>query len=277
MFPVVFDLGTFDLPFLGETRLFLPTYGMLFAIAVLSAWWLFSRRAAAMGIPEEQRFNLTFYSLLAGILGAKLLLIFVDWRVYLLHPGEIFSLSLLRSAGVLVGGVFAGALTFALYCRRHALPLFRLADAMAAPLALAQALGRLGCFTAGCCWGKPTHAHSWFSVTFTHPDAAAQTGVPLNVPLVATQMIQMTHDLTLAVVLTILWRRRVGPPGTVFWIYVMIYSIGRGTIEFLRGDHQRGLYFDGLLSTTQLFSLVAFAVAAAMLVRGLRRADPVPS
>ena len=150
MFPTLIDLGTHDLPLLGEQHLFLPTYGFLFALGVVVSWIWFMRRAKGMGLPEDRLFNLTFYSVLAGILGAKLLLIVVDWRTYVANPVEI--LGTLRSAGVLMGGVLAGALTFVYYCRRFDLPLWTLADAISAPLVLAQAMGRLGCFSAGCCW-----------------------------------------------------------------------------------------------------------------------------
>ena len=141
MFPVLIDLGTYEIPFLGETHLFLPTYGFLFALAVLIAWWWFMRRARALELPEETLFNLTFFSLLGGILGAKLLLILVEWRVYVENPRLI--LGTIRAAGVLMGGVVVGALVFVGYARRHDLPVLRLCDALTAPLALAQAPRRL--------------------------------------------------------------------------------------------------------------------------------------
>jgi len=266
MFPAFLDFGTYDLPLLGETHLFLPTYGLLFATGTILAWWWFTLRARELEIPDETLFNLTFYTLLAGILGAKLTLVLLDWRDYLQHPADL--LGTIRSAGVLIGGVICGALMFTVYARRHGLPLFRLGDAIAAPLALAQGIGRLGCFSAGCCWGKHAEPGSPFAVTFTNPMAREQTGVELGVALIPTQLYQMFHDLALALVLTWLWRRRIEPAGTVFWIYVLVYSVGRGAIEFWRGDSQRGLYFDGLVSTSQLFAVAGVAFAIVMLVRG---------
>jgi len=266
MFPILIDLGTHDLPLLGEQHLFLPTYGFLFALGVVVAWVWFMRRARGMGLPEDRLFNLSFYSVLAGIVGAKLLLILVDWRVYLENPAEI--LGTIRSAGVLMGGVAAAALTWTFYCRRFGLPLFPLADAVAAPLVLAQAMGRLGCFSAGCCWGVPVDPSSVLAVTFTDPQARAQTGVPLNEALFPTQLTEMTYDLGLVVVLTFLWRRRPEPAGTVFWTYVLLYSLGRATIEFLRGDAHRGVYFGDHVSTSQMIAVVAALLAAVVLLRG---------
>lgn len=245
---------------------FLPTYGLLFATAVLLAWWWFQRRARGMGLPDERVFNLVFYSLLAGILGAKLLLVVIDWRTYLEHPREL--LGTLRSGGVLMGGIILAALTFALYARRHRLPLFAMGDAVAAPMALAQAIGRLGCFSAGCCWGIDTGADHPLAVTFTSELAHRQTGVPLNTPLVAIQLVQLAHDLLLCLVLTLLWRRRLKPAGTVFWVYVLLYCLGRGVVELWRGDAQRGIHFDGLLSTSQLLCGLGILFALGMLARG---------
>ena len=279
MFPTLIDLGTHDLPLLGEQHLFLPTYGFLFALGVVLAWVWFMRRAKGLGLPEDRLFNLTFYSVLAGILGAKLLLIGVDWRDYLTDPIRIFGT--LRSAGVLMGGVLAGALTWVYYCRRYELPVWRLADAVVAPLVLAQAMGRLGCFSAGCCWGAEVDPSSLLAVTFTNPQARAQTGVPLDVALFPTQLTEMFLRLAARrPVVPSCGRRRLNPAGTVFWAYVLLYSLGRGLIEFLRGDVHRGVYFGGFASTSQLIALAGVLVAFVMLLRGWRQrrqADPTPS
>jgi phosphatidylglycerol:prolipoprotein diacylglycerol transferase len=266
VFPILIDIGRYDLPLLGETHLFLPTYGFLFATGVVLSWLWFIRRTRRMGLPEEQLFNLTFYSVLAGILGAKFLLIAIDWRTYLAHPVEI--LGTLRSAGVLMGGVLAAAVTFYFYCRKQGLPVFELADAVVSPLALAQALGRLGCFSAGCCWGVGVDPDHPLAVVFTDPRAREQTGVPLDLPLFPTQLTEMFSDLLLVVLLTVMWRRRTRPAGTVFWTYVLLYSVGRSFIEFWRGDIHRGLYFGGAISTSQLMALATAVLALAMLIRG---------
>lgn len=269
MFPILVDFGTWDLPLIGEKHLFLPTYGFLFASAVLLAWWWFTRRAKRLGIPEETVFNLTFFSLLAGILGAKLMLVLVDWRFYLAHPGEI--LGTIRTAGVLAGGVVLGALAFVLYARRKGLPILALGDAIVAPLALAQGIGRLGCLSAGCCWGVEASPANPIAITFTDPAAREQTGVSLHVPLVPTQVFEMGFDLLLAALLTWLWRSRIRPHGTVVWIYLLLYGAGRGVIEFWRGDAHRGLFLGGHLSTSQIVAGGAVLLALIMLWRSRSR------
>ena len=269
MFPILIDFGTHDVPLLGEQHLFLPTYGFLFALGVVLAWIWFMRRAKGLGLPEDRLFNLTFYSVLAGIIGAKLLLIVVDWRTYLANPAEI--LGTLRSAGVLMGGVLAGALTFVFYCRRYDLPLWDLADTISAPLVLAQAMGRLGCFSAGCCWGVPLDASNPIAITFTDAQARAQTGVPLDVALFPSQLAEMFYDLGLVVMLTFMWRRSPKPAGVVFWTYVLLYSLGRATIEFWRGDTHRGVYFGDLVSTSQMIAVATALLAAVVLLRAARQ------
>ena len=267
MFPSIVDFGRVHLPVLGEVHLFLPTYGLLFAVGALFAWWWFSRRAAGMGLPREPVFNLGFYGLLGGIVGAKLTLFVVEWRHYLAHPGDV--LTSFRSAGVLMGGVAVGAGAFVFYARRHRLPVLALADAIVAPLALAQALGRLGCFSAGCCYGTPTDA--WFGVTFTNPDAYAQTGVPLGVPLVPTQLLEAGGDLLIAALTTFLWRRRDGRgDGAILAVYLVTYAILRATIEIWRGDEVRGVWFGGHVSTSQLLSALAVAVGVGLFAHARR-------
>ncbi len=273
MRPLLIDLGTVDLPLFGPTHLFLPTYGLLFAFGVTLAWIWFGRRARSLGLPDEKVFNLTFYSLLGGILGAKLLLVLIDWRDYLADPSLL--VGIIRTAGVLVGGVVGGAIVFVLYARRNDLPLIRLADAVVAPLALAQALGRFGCLAAGCCYGVPVDADHPFAVTFEHPQAIA-AGRFAGQPLLAVQLLEALADLVIVAILTLLWRRRPKPEGTVLWCYVLLYSILRFAIEFYRGDVGRGLFFSDRISTSQLFAIVGFLVAAIMLASGrlaARRAE----
>jgi len=263
MHPILIDFGTHNLPWLGTTHLFLPSYGVIFAAGALVAWWWFVARARTLSLPQEPVFNLAFYTLLAGLFGAKLTLILVDLPYYTAHPAEI--LGTIRSAGVLMGGIVAGGLVFIAYARAQRLPVYPLLDALVAPVAFAQGIGRLGCFAAGCCYGIGTG--SWCSVSFTNAVAHEQTGVPLGTPLVPVQLIELAFDLLLALSLTALWRKRLQPAGTVSWIYLVVYGAGRATIELWRGDAVRGLWFNGAVSTSQLFSLLAIVAGAALLIR----------
>jgi phosphatidylglycerol:prolipoprotein diacylglycerol transferase len=146
-----------------------------------------------------------------------------------------------------------------------------LADAIVAPVALAQGIGRLGCFAAGCCYGVPSE--SWCAIPFTSLAAHEQTGVPLGTPLVAVQLIEFAFDLALALGLSLAWRARPRPAGTVLWLYLVFYGAGRATIEMWRGDAVRGLWFHDTVSTSQLFSVAAVAIGLSLLIRDrVRRA-----
>ena len=268
MHPILIDFGTFDLPWFGSTHLFLPTYGVIFALGALLAWGWFVARAKKLALPQEPVFNLAFYTLLGGLVGAKQTLIVVELPYYLANPAEI--LGTIRSAGVLMGGLFIGAATFVLYARKHRLPIPELADAIVAPVALAQGIGRLGCFAAGCCYGVGSDA--WCAIRFTSLAAHEQTGVPLGTPLLPVQLFEFVFDLALAGVLTVAWRRKLRPAGTVLWSYFVLYGAGRATIEIWRGDSVRGLWLGGAVSTSQLFSIAAIAIGGFFLVRDRVRA-----
>lgn len=242
---------------------FLPTYGLLFATAVLLGCRWFLRRGATLGFDQDVLFNLCFYTMLGGILGAKLTLIVLDLDYYLADPKRL--LGTIRSAGVVMGGILGGAVAYLFYARRHGLPILALGDAAAAPLAFAQAVGRVGCFCAGCCWGVPAEPGNPFAVVFEHEKA--HTG-DRGVPLVPVQLMHMGANLALAALLTWLWRRRPAPPGTVFWVYTLGYGVSRGLLEVYRGDAGRGLFFGDRLSTSQVLSIAAVVFAAGALAVG---------
>ena len=243
MFPELVHIGNFAL----------PTYGFLVSLGVLIGLWISVRNSAKQGIDPDQAWNLGILVVLCGIIGAKILYIVVDWSSYATHPSEIFSLNTLRAGGVFSGGLTgrAGVPPSGTYagttCRR-----WRLVDAFAPGLALGHAIGRVGCFAAGCCWGKETHA--FWGVTFKNPIANAYVGTPLNVPLEPTQLIESAVELANFFFLMWLFRRKKFD-GQVIGAYLFLYGIARFFIEFLRGDPGRGEVFGGVMTGTQLISI----------------------
>jgi phosphatidylglycerol---prolipoprotein diacylglyceryl transferase len=262
MYPVLFnlDLGRFG-------KFTVGTYGLFYALGFLLALRLALAYARREGIEAGRIVDLGIVTLLAGFIGAKALLYVLDARYYLEHPAEI--LRSLRSAGVFYGGFFLATLAAMLYIRRYRLPLGRVADLAAPALALGQAIGRIGCFAAGCCYGKVCDL-PW-AVTFTDPAAYGLTGVPLGVPLHPTQLYHALADLVLLAICTFVMRgRRFN--GQVFWVYLLFYGVLRIAVEAFRGDEVRGMYFDGRLSTSQLISIPAILAALLMLYLLSRRA-----
>src|SRR3954466_5179211 len=158
MFPKLISIGTF----------FLPTYGVLVAIAFLTAIYLTTRLARRAGLETEKVTNLAVYCAIAGMVGAKLFMFLFDWKLYASNPSDIFSFSTLQAAGVYQGGLLLAILTAVLYMRKEHLPGLATTDVFAPGVAIGHGIGRLGCFAAGCCWGKECHL-PW-AVTFTNPD-----------------------------------------------------------------------------------------------------------
>jgi phosphatidylglycerol:prolipoprotein diacylglycerol transferase len=257
MFPVFFELGPVPI----------GTYGVALVIAFLAGIWLAVKRGQTVGIPANKVMDLSVWLLVGAIVGAKLLLLIVDWRIYADNPKLL--LGIFRLGGVYYGGLILSVLCGLWYVRRNGLDTWKVADVLAPSIALGQAIGRIGCFLAGCCWGK-TCDHGW-AVTFTDPRAHENVGVPLHLPLHPTQLYSSLNALVLFGLL--LWiARHKRFDGQVFWSYVALYSVTRSLIEFFRGDH-RGSLFGGALSTSQFVSLLLLitAVAAWALLR--RRAD----
>jgi len=262
MHPVLFRVGP----------LTLHTYGLLVAIGVLLGLWLAQRQAARAGLDPERVWNLGIYMVLAALVGAKLWLVLADWSYYWEHPHEILGLSTLLSGGTYYGGFLAALVVALLYARRFGLKFLPLGDVYAAPLALGHAIGRLGCFAAGCCYGKTTTL-PW-AVTFTDPYARMLVGTPLRIPLHPTQLYESAAELLTFAFLVFLGRRQ-RFTGQVFVAYAVLYGLTRGTIEFFRGDPDRTLFAGGTFSLMQVVSVALIVVGAWLLFRGKTEAQSV--
>ena len=233
-------------------RFFLPTYGFLVSLGVLIGLWISVRNSERLGIDGEKAWNLGILVVLCGIVGAKVLYIINEWSSYAAHPSEIFSIATLQAGGVFSGGLIAAFVAAAWYVRRYHMPALATCDAFAPGLALGHAIGRIGCFAAGCCYGKETH--HWWAVTFTNPLAAAITGTPLNKPLEPTQLFESAVELANFFLLMWLLKRRKFD-GQVFGAFLFIYGVARFFLEFLRDDPGRGSVFGGAMTGTQLIAL----------------------
>ena len=229
-------------------RFFLPTYGFLVSLGVLIGLWISVRNSERLGIDGEKAWNLGILVVLCGIVGAKVL--------YIINEGmslrDIFSISTLQAGGVFSGGLLAAFLAAAWYTRKNHLPALRTCDAFAPGLALGHAIGRIGCFAAGCCYGKETH-HVW-GVVFRNPLANQITGTPLNVPLEPTQLFEAAVEFANFFFLMWLLKRRKFD-GQVFGAFMFIYGVARFFLEFLRDDPGRGSVFGGAMSGTQLIAI----------------------
>jgi phosphatidylglycerol:prolipoprotein diacylglycerol transferase len=144
-------------------------------------------------------------------------------------------------------------------------------DAFAPGIALGHVIGRMGCFFAGCCFGRATDV-PW-AITFTNQYAAENVGTPLNVPLHPTQLYEAGAELVILGLLLVMERKGRPFPGRTFWGYLLLYGITRFIIEFYRGD-ARGMVGD--LSTSQFVSVILVPLSLVMLMVLSRRSNPGP-
>jgi phosphatidylglycerol:prolipoprotein diacylglycerol transferase len=264
MHPILISFGSFRL----------PTYGTLFALGLIAAIYTVIRLGRREALDSSRLLDFSTWLLIAGLLGAKVLMILTDWNFYRNNPGEIFSWATLQAGGVFYGG-FAAAVFFAIwYLRVYRLPLLKVFDVYAPAVALAQSVGRLGCFSAGCDYGKVTT--SFLAVKFTNPISHELTGVPLGISIYPTQILESLA--TFAIFGILLWRyRRKAYDGQIFVVYLTLYAVARFLIEFLRGDEDRGFVFDHLLSTSQFIAALALVAASAMWWKLRGRSQTAPA
>ena len=261
MYPKILELGSVTI----------HTYGLLLAAAFIAGIWVTSRNAAKNGISADSIWNMGLVVIFAALVGSKILLLFSDYHYYSQNFREIFSLSTLRSTGVYYGGLLLAAASASWYVWKKKLPAWTMADLAAPGMALGQAIARLGCLSAGCCYGKPTHM-PW-GVTFTNPYAYDNVGVPLNVPLHPTQIYEAAGALCLFAFL--MWRlSRKHVTGQILFEFLGLYALLRFVVEFYRDD-DRGFVLYGLLSTSQLIAILILGTAAGYYLV-LRRSREVP-
>jgi phosphatidylglycerol:prolipoprotein diacylglycerol transferase len=240
MFPELFSIGPITI----------YTYGVLLAASYLLGLQFARARARKWGLDPNRVLDLGIYIIIAALVGAKLLLLVTDFNQFRASATDLLSFA--RSAGVFYGGLIAAIGVAFWYIHRHQMPFWTTCDAFAPAIALGHVTGRLGCFAAGCCYGKPTSV-PW-AVVFTNP----------------TQLYESGTELLILIVLLATERRGRPFPGRTFWLYMILYAVSRYIIEFYRGD-PRGVIFG--VSTSQFISLLLLPLAIAMLI-WLRRSTP---
>lgn len=255
--------------FTFEPYFTLHTYGVLMATAVFAGLYLSVRLAPRAGLQRESVWNVGIYMALAGLVGGRVMYLLTEWRYYAENPKQIFSWSTVQAGGFFQGGLLLAVLVGALLIRCEKASFWALADACAPGIALGIAIARLGCFAAGCCWGKPTLV-AW-GVTFTDPYSARIVGVPLNLALHPTQLYESALAAALLGLLLWLWGRRAFP-GQVLAVFLLGYSAGRFVLEFWRDDPRGPFFFGGALSTPQLVSIFLLAAGAWIWLRQRRQA-----
>ncbi len=233
----------------------------MLALAFIAAIFVVRNELARKGMDGDIAFDLAIYSLVGGLVGARFAYVAGHFEEYVKFPLRM--LALWQGGLVFYGGLVGGAAAILLVARRKKLNLAKTADAMAPALALGSAIGRLGCFARGCCYGIPTSL-PW-GVTFTDLHAAA----PLGIAIHPTQLYEFGYNV---VIFGILWasRKKVKDDGMAFWLFLGLYGVFRFLVEFLRAKPVVAFGMGG----SQLFSLAIVGVSAAVIWLNYARKFP---
>lgn len=233
-------------------------YGLMIAIGILAACLVASYRAKRVDLNADHIGSLVLWSLLGGVLGAKLLYWFTQLNNIIQNPRILLNLT---EGFVVYGGIIGGILAGYLYCRIKKLNFLKYFDLLVPSVALAQGFGRIGCFLAGCCYGMETTSH--FGVIFPEHSLA-----PSGVRLIPTQLISSGLDFLLFIAL-VLFAKKKKRDGQVAALYLILYSAGRFVLEFFRGDLVRGHV--GALTTSQFISIFILLFSICLMIVSVRK------
>lgn len=231
------------------------TYGLFYAIGILSAFYITEKRGKKLGIDVSRLEPMAIFFVITGFIGSKLLYILTRFQEFLADPAILFDLS---NGWVVYGGIIGGVIGGYFYCKKYHLNFWQQLDLIIPSVALAQGFGRLGCFFAGCCYGIETD----LPIGLVFPEGSL---APAGTPLFPTQLLSSAFDFALFFLLIYLAKKKKNLfQGEIAIWYMLFYSIGRFIIEFFRGDTIRGGLYG--LSTSQIISLLVFLIAIFLLI-----------
>ena len=253
MHPIFLKIGSFEL----------ASYGLMTALGYAADSLYLIPRLKKIGLDKDTFWNLIFIAFIGALAGSKLLYIIVSWPQLGATLAEKITNIVrdFRYGFVFFGGMITSVGALIYYIRKKKLPLLKTGDFLIVALPLGHALGRIGCFLAGCCFGSPT-TMPW-GVRFTDPHSLVAPEL-LHVPLHPTQLYESAGNLILFVLLHYA-SKRPHKDGKILAQYITYYSIMRFIIEFFRGDY-RGAYWLGL-SPSQWIALAAAAVSCWLWIR----------
>ncbi|MBS1963590.1 MAG: prolipoprotein diacylglyceryl transferase [Bdellovibrionales bacterium] len=239
------------------------TYGFLIALGFIIAVQVMQRLAARSGIDPEKMQDLIFGGLLVGFLGARIVFILTRLSYFTENPLDMFKVW--EGGLVFYGGPIATVPFIIWFAKKHKFPLWRTFDVIGPGLTIAHAFGRLGCLSAGCCYGKPTGG-DWGVVLNSELVDPSMRGIHLH----PTQLYESVSLFILTAVLLAVFKRRKFD-GQVTLIYFMTYPIIRSIIEIYRGDTIRGFVIGDWLSTSQFISILVFVAAFFVMLYRLKQ------
>lgn len=222
-------------------------YGLMIGIGVMVALIVGDKRANKRGMDGDLIYGMTILAVVFGFLAARVLFILTCFKSFLQNPMAYIT----GNGFVVFGGLIGGIATVAIYCRVKKVSAIDYIDLMAPSVALAQGFGRIGCLLAGCCYGRETD--SFLGIVFTNSNFA-----PNGVKLLPTQIFMSIGDFIIAAILLV-YAKKPRKKGASTCLWLIMYSIGRFFIEFLRNDYRGSI---GILSTSQFIGLLMIVVVS---------------
>ena len=277
MHPVFFQVGSF----------YIGTYGVLLALALIVGTLVALGRAKRVGVDPQVVMDLIFFGVLGGIVGGRVAHVILNFQDFLAHP---FALLFSRTGFVFLGSLMGSIAVVVFILRRRNLNFWAIADVLVTAVPAGHVFGRLGCFTAGCCFGRPMAEEGFLGFLAVRFPKAVEIGnayiggqafeehrqmclagvdsaagmldlaATESLPVWPIQLFASFGNLLIFAALMLIWRRR-RFNGQVLLSYLFLYSIMRFSIEFLRGDSGRGNI--GFLTTSQWLTLLAFVFVLA--------------
>lgn len=244
---------------LGPVTLHL--YGLMIGIGFAAAYLISCRRARQKGLSEDILWGILICAVFGALTGTRLLYYIVSLPQIIEDPSILWNF---KNGYVVYGGIIFGVIFGYIYCKKKQVSFLKYFDLVMPSVAVAQGFGRIGCFFAGCCYGRETS--SWLHIVYTHSDFA-----PNNVPLIPTQLLSSAGNFIIAAIL-FWYSRKSKTDGTVGSLYMILYSTGRFIIEIFRNDF-RGAW--GKWSTSQIISAVIF-VAGLILMKTFHKNKSLP-
>lgn len=258
MHPILLKIPVhLNLPLVGSVEyLTIYTYGVLVALAFLAGLVFVYFEAKRVGESPQEITNLVFYVIIAAIIGSRVVYVLVVEPASILK-NPLVLIKVWEGGLVFYGGLIGAILVSLYYVWRHHLNYWKITDIFAPAIPLGHAFGRMGCFMAGCCHGRPS-PDAWWSLKFP---SGVGSFAPPDIPLYPTQLIEAGFNLLVFVGL-FLFRKHKRFQGQVLAVYLIIYAILRSIIELYRGDAERGFVVDETLSTSQFISIIMVVFAA---------------
>jgi len=239
--PIAFSVGIFEVRW----------YGIMVVLAIVAVIAISLLEARRVGLAEDHIYNMGLWAIISGILVSRLFHVIDKWDYYMSNPAQI-----LRFEGLTVYGAVLGALLAVLiYCWIKKLSFWQAGDVIAPGAIVGQAIGRIGCFMNGCCYGLPTSL-PW-GVTYTNPASYCDFDGTV-------QPTQIYHIIWNMIAFGILWslRRRLKPQGSLFLLYLALYAAGDLCIRFVRA----GEPFLFGMQQAQLIGIVILLVTVPWLI-----------